>query len=115
LAPLFALLNNLLELRCDAWKFLTKYRRPTLCKAANIGAAVIAWTLEFIPRLAYQVIENTGTSLGGYINWTLSSFPINAYNKTGTMNPDVPLNLTYCCYRDFREPTSPNYSHTSLY
>ncbi|CAF4659646.1 unnamed protein product [Rotaria sp. Silwood1] len=132
LAPLFALLNNILELRFDAWKILTRYRRPVLHKAANIGiwtdilsgisylavltnAAVIAWTSEFIPKLAYQIIEGKGTSLDGYVNWTLSSFPISDYNKTGTMNQHIPSNLTYCRYRDFRESTGPNYDYTSLY
>ncbi|CAF2527310.1 unnamed protein product [Rotaria sp. Silwood2] len=132
LAPLFALLNNTLELRLDAWKFLTKYRRPVLHKAANIGiwtnilssisyfavltnAAVIAWTSEFIPKLTYKIIEGKGTSLDGYVNWTLSSFSISDYNKTGTLNPNIPSNLTYCRYRDFRESTGPNYDHTSLY
>ncbi|CAF0870311.1 unnamed protein product [Rotaria sp. Silwood1] len=79
------------------------------------GAAVIAWTSEFIPKLAYQIIEGKGTSLDGYVNWTLSSFPISDYNKTGTMNQHIPSNLTYCRYRDFRESTGPNYDYTSLY
>jgi hypothetical protein len=37
LAPLFALFNNLIKLRLDAWKFLTKYKRPIPFKAADIG------------------------------------------------------------------------------
>ncbi|CAF1322670.1 unnamed protein product [Rotaria sordida] len=132
LAPLFALLNNILEIRFDAWKLLTRYRRPVLHKAANIGiwtailssisyfavltnGAVIAWTSEFIPKLAYQIIEGKGTSLDGYVNWTLSLFPISDYNRTGTMNPNIPSNLTYCRYRDFRESIGPNYNYTSLY
>ncbi|CAF0918307.1 unnamed protein product [Rotaria sordida] len=132
LAPLFALLNNILEIRFDAWKLLTRYRRPVLHKAANIGiwtailssisyfavltnGAVIAWTSEFIPKLAYQSIEGKGTSLDGYVNWTLSLFPISDYNRTGTMNPNIPSNLTYCRYRDFRESIGPNYNYTSLY
>ncbi|CAF4102212.1 unnamed protein product, partial [Rotaria sordida] len=77
--------------------------------------AVIAWTSEFIPKLAYQIIEGKGTSLDGYVNWTLSLFPISDYNRTGTMNPNIPSNLTYCRYRDFRESIGPNYNYTSLY
>lgn len=37
LAPLFALLNNILEVRLDAKKFLTFYRRPVSQRVKNIG------------------------------------------------------------------------------
>ncbi len=51
LAPLFALLNNLVELRLDAWKFLTKYRRPVLYKAADIGV----WT-DILSVISYFAV-----------------------------------------------------------
>lgn len=38
LAPLLALINNILEIRVDAWKFTTQFRRPVASKARNIGA-----------------------------------------------------------------------------
>lgn len=38
LAPLLALFNNILEIRVDAWKFTTQFRRPVASKARNIGA-----------------------------------------------------------------------------
>lgn len=38
LAPLLALFNNILEIRVDAWKFTTQFRRPVAAKARNIGA-----------------------------------------------------------------------------
>ena len=38
LAPLLALCNNILEIRVDAWKFTTQFRRPVASKARNIGA-----------------------------------------------------------------------------
>lgn len=38
LAPLLALFNNILEVRVDAWKFTTQFRRPVAAKARNIGA-----------------------------------------------------------------------------
>ncbi|CAF0946662.1 unnamed protein product [Adineta ricciae] len=130
LAPLFALINNLVELRLDAWKFLSKYKRPIPFKASDIGiwssifsavsylavltnAIIIAWTSEFIPKMAYRVLQSKGTSLDGYVNWTLSSFSIQDYNNTGQMPPNT-FNLTYCRYRDFRESTSP-YSQTTVY
>lgn len=37
LAPLFALIVNIVELRRDAKKFLKKYRRPIPIRARNIG------------------------------------------------------------------------------
>lgn len=38
LAPVLALFNNILEIRVDAWKFTTQFRRPVASKARNIGA-----------------------------------------------------------------------------
>ncbi|CAM4909523.1 unnamed protein product [Rotaria socialis] len=132
LAPLCALINNLIELRLDAWKLLTKYKRPLPFKASDIGiwndiiaavshlavltnAAIIAWTSEFIPKMSYRTLQSTGISLVGYVNWTLSYFPISDYNATGLMPSDVPSDLTYCRYRDFRESIGPYYSHTTVY
>jgi len=37
LAPLFALINNIIEIRIDAYKMLTKWRRPLAKKAQDIG------------------------------------------------------------------------------
>ncbi|KAG8548536.1 hypothetical protein GDO81_025073, partial [Engystomops pustulosus] len=40
LAPLFALLNNIIEIRLDAKKFVTELRRPVAVRAKDIGGAV---------------------------------------------------------------------------
>ncbi len=37
LAPLFALLNNIIEIRLDAKKFVTELRRPDAVRAKDIG------------------------------------------------------------------------------
>lgn len=37
LAPLFALLNNVIEIRLDAKKFVTELRRPIAVRAKDIG------------------------------------------------------------------------------
>ena len=67
LAPLLALLNNILEIRVDAMNFACNFRRPVVQRARDIGAwsevlhmisttavlinsFVIAFTSEFIPR-----------------------------------------------------------------
>lgn len=38
LAPLLALINNMLEIRLDAWKLTTQFRRMVTQKAQDIGA-----------------------------------------------------------------------------
>lgn len=38
LAPLLALINNMLEIRLDAWKLTTQFRRMVPQKAQDIGA-----------------------------------------------------------------------------
>lgn len=38
LAPLLALINNVIEVRVDAWKLTTQFRRPVASKAHSIGA-----------------------------------------------------------------------------
>ncbi len=37
LAPLLALLNNVVEIRVDAIKFLTQHQRPVACRVKDIG------------------------------------------------------------------------------
>ncbi|KAL5010642.1 hypothetical protein ScPMuIL_012947 [Solemya velum] len=37
LAPLFAFLNNVIEIRLDAYKFVTQWRRPFAARAEDIG------------------------------------------------------------------------------
>ncbi|KAI1239314.1 Anoctamin-6, partial [Lamprotornis superbus] len=70
LAPLLALINNMLEIRLDAWKLTTQFRRMVPQKAQDIGAwqpilqgiailavvtnaMIIAFTSDMIPRLVY--------------------------------------------------------------
>lgn len=40
LAPLFALLNNIIEIRLDAKKFVTELRRPVAARAKDIGKLI---------------------------------------------------------------------------
>lgn len=46
LAPLFALLNNVIEIRLDAKKFVTELRRPIAVRAKDIGQYLM-YTLIF--------------------------------------------------------------------
>ena len=120
LGPLLALLSNMIELRLDAFKALTLYRRPLPKRTKNIGiwlpiletisklgiiisGSIIAFTSDFIPRLVYSS-QNNG-SLNGYIESTLSTKYVG--NITNKLEREVlnSLNITQCKYRDFSDQT----------
>ncbi|KAM5247646.1 anoctamin-1 isoform 2-T2 [Ctenodactylus gundi] len=123
LAPLFALLNNIIEIRLDAKKFVTELRRPVAVRAKDIGiwynilrgvgklaviinAFVISFTSDFIPRLVYLYMYSPDGTMRGFVNHTLSSFNTSDF-QSGTA-PSDPLELGYevqiCRYKDYREP-----------
>ncbi|XP_033740659.1 anoctamin-4-like isoform X4 [Pecten maximus] len=124
LAPLFALINNIFEIRLDAYKFVTQWKRPMAARAQDIGiwfgilrgisaiavisnGVIIAFTSEFIPKLVYRYGYSSDQSMDGYANFSLSVFNVNDYQTEST--PDDPQidifgNVTYCRYRDFRQP-----------
>ncbi|XP_069556235.1 anoctamin-2b [Brachyistius frenatus] len=121
LAPLFALLNNVIEIRLDAKKFVTELRRPVAVRAKDIGiwynilsgmgkfsviinAFVISFTSDFIPRLVYQYVYSQTGTMHGFIDHTLSHFNVSNF-KPGTVpqNSDHG-NITVCRYKDYREP-----------
>ncbi|XP_040321739.1 anoctamin-1 [Herpailurus yagouaroundi] len=123
LAPLFALLNNIIEIRLDAKKFVTELRRPVAVRAKDIGiwynilrgvgklaviinAFVISFTSDFIPRLVYLYMYSHNGTMHGFVNHTLSSFNVSDF-QNGTA-PNDPLDLGYevqiCRYKDYREP-----------
>ncbi|XP_076002640.1 anoctamin-7 [Genypterus blacodes] len=108
IAPLFALINNWVEVRLDAQKFVAEYRRPVAERAQNIGiwfsilqfithtavltnAFLIAFTSSFVPRLYYRY---TRDSLHGFVNFTLSTSPV-SYTQEQHHTP--------CRYHGFRD------------
>ncbi|XP_061886923.1 anoctamin-5b isoform X1 [Entelurus aequoreus] len=134
LAPLLALFNNILEIRVDAWKFTTQFRRPVASKARNIGAwqeilnavailsvvtnaFIMAFTSDMIPRMVYLYAYSKEGSMWGYVNNSLS-----VYNISQIPDPNMPEEQAYwfdnstanCRYRDYRYPPGHHreYTHT---
>ncbi|KAM7015768.1 anoctamin-5b isoform 1-T1 [Tautogolabrus adspersus] len=134
LAPLLALCNNILEIRVDAWKFTTQFKRPVASKARNIGAwqeilnavailsvvtnaFIMAFTSDMIPRMVYLYAYGKDASMRGYVNNSLS-----IYNITQIPDANMPEEKDYwfvnststCRYRDYRYPPGhgSEYTHT---
>nr|XP_046152893.1 anoctamin-6-like isoform X2 [Oncorhynchus gorbuscha] len=130
LAPVLALVNNLFEIRVDAWKIITQFRRMVPEKAQDIGAwqpilqgvailavasnaMIIAFTSDMIPRLVYYWSfsvypygDHSSHTMQGYINNTLSVFDIQDFSNQSRplQTPYWFNNSTTCRYRDFRYP-----------
>ena len=129
LAPLFALFNNIMEIRLDAYKFAVAYRRPKPERVRDLGvwtiildfiskfavltnACVIAFTSDFVPRLLYVLTPHPGHNdtdgtLQGYVNWSLSFYQVSDWARSGRdVNAIIhnSENITLCRFRDFRNP-----------
>merc|ERR1719454_14433 len=118
LAPIFALINNMIELRLDALKFMAYRQRVVSKRAANIGAwedyiallskiavisnaLVIAMTMETIPKMVYGW---THDSLDGYVENSLSSYNTSCfYNKDRLNLTQNGVQQTSCSYYGHRE------------
>uniref|UniRef100_A0A182U8K8 Anoctamin n=1 Tax=Anopheles melas TaxID=34690 RepID=A0A182U8K8_9DIPT len=134
LAPLFALLNNIAEIRLDAYKMVTQSRRPLAERVEDIGAwygilkiitytavvsnaFVIAYTSDFIPRMVYKYVYSPQFSLHGYIEHSLSTFNTSDYKEEwGTKTESDPDTCQYRGYRngpdaDEQYGLSPHYWH----
>ncbi|XP_030094281.2 anoctamin-6 isoform X1 [Serinus canaria] len=133
LAPLLALINNMLEIRLDAWKLTTQFRRMVPQKAQDIGAwqpilqgiailavvtnaLIIAFTSDMIPRLVYYWSfsvppygSHSTHTMEGYINSTLSVFSISDFKNESKPSSPWFGNQTTCRYRDLRYP--PGHQH----
>ncbi|CAO1405540.1 unnamed protein product [Diamesa tonsa] len=121
LAPLFALINNIFEMRLDAKKLLTYYRRPVSQRVRNIGVwyrildsisklsvitngFIIAFTSDFVPRFIYQVFINPEHTLDGYVNFTLATFETKDLKEETKPFETQWANITMCRYQDYRNP-----------
>uniref|UniRef100_A0A9J8BPC2 Anoctamin n=1 Tax=Cyprinus carpio carpio TaxID=630221 RepID=A0A9J8BPC2_CYPCA len=123
LAPLFALLNNIIEIRLDAKKFVAELRRPDAARGKDIGiwynilrgvtkvavivnAFVISFTSDFVPRLVYQYMYSPDGSMHGFVNHTLSYFNVSHFqNGTAPLEPfHLGFHVDICRYKDYRDP-----------
>uniref|UniRef100_A0AAQ4S0B6 Anoctamin n=1 Tax=Gasterosteus aculeatus aculeatus TaxID=481459 RepID=A0AAQ4S0B6_GASAC len=134
LAPLLALFNNILEIRVDAWKFTTQYKRPVASKARNIGAwqeilnavailsvvtnaFIMAFTSDMIPRMVFLYSYDEHKSMRGYVNNSLSVYNISHIperNMPEERDDWFGNSTTTCRYRDYRYPPGhqKQYTHT---
>ncbi|XP_069181582.1 anoctamin-1 isoform X3 [Procambarus clarkii] len=126
LAPLFALVNNMLETRLDARKFVTFYRRPAPLRVNDIGvwfhimdtvsklavvsnSFIIAFTSNFIPETVYRYTVSSNGSLEGYVEDSLATFTLPRSNHT--------TDLLQCRYRAYLVASEElgTYEYTPLY
>jgi len=136
LAPMCALLNNILEIRIDAKKYVRRYRRPTAHRTADIGiwfailtsvsklavisnAMIIAFTSGFVDRLVYIYSESPDGKLYGYVNNSLSYFNVSDFHEENIPHdPDGEFNhVEICRYPDYRYPpwAKDKYQYTVYY
>ncbi|PAV82808.1 hypothetical protein WR25_21980 [Diploscapter pachys] len=114
LAPLFALVHNILEIRVDAYKFVVTQQRPVSEQARNIGvwynildfisktsvtinALAIAFATDFIPKWLYYYSNG---NMNSYVDSSLSWFDTSHLRIKNSTFADV----TACRYRAYREP-----------
>ncbi|KAM3609876.1 uncharacterized protein V6R79_021711 [Siganus canaliculatus] len=121
LAPAFALLNNVIEIRLDAAKFVTEIRRPDAVRCKDIGiwynilcgiskfsvitnAFVISFTSEFVPRMVYQYMYSANGTMNGYTEHSLSYFNVSNFPPGTAPNTTLITGVSMCRYRDYRDP-----------
>ena len=127
LGPLFALVSCFIQIRANAFNFVSQFRRPDVSHVKDIGAwesilkwltkisvlvnaFVLAFTSEFIPKLVYKLRyapdrdSPDGGTLTGYINNSLSSIAtVDIYLKEPGTQPiniyeTLPYNRSVCRY-----------------
>uniref|UniRef100_I3KD17 Anoctamin n=1 Tax=Oreochromis niloticus TaxID=8128 RepID=I3KD17_ORENI len=121
LAPAFALLNNVIEIRLDAAKFVTEIRRPDAVRCKDIGiwynilcgiskfsvitnAFVISFTSEFVPRMVYQYMYSVNGTMSGYTEHSLSYFDVSNFPSGTAPNTTLITGVSMCRYKDYRDP-----------
>ena len=128
LAPLFAFVNGILEIRVDAINFIRDQRRPMPNMAEDIGAwytilealssfsvlvnaFVMAFTSDFIAKAVYAISYSSNDSLDKYLNNSLSYY--NTSNWHDFAKPQEKFNVDnitepqFCRYERFVQKPSP--------
>ncbi|XP_071549190.1 anoctamin-1-like isoform X1 [Panulirus ornatus] len=132
LAPMFALINNLLETRLDASKFLCSYRRHTPQRVKGIGiwfkildiisklavisnGFIIAFTSNFIPEMVYRHHVSSDGSLHGFLQHSLSYFTVSDYPPQ--FAPTGANDQLVCRYSAYRQPgdSQEKYEYSPIY
>ncbi|EDV33579.2 uncharacterized protein Dana_GF21590, isoform D [Drosophila ananassae] len=120
LAPLLALLNNVIEVRLDAIKMLRFVRRPVGMRARDIGvwhsimtvvtriavassAMIIAFSTNLIPKIVYAASMGD-PELNNYLNFTLAVFNTKDFQVEPLLGGSQFVNETQCRYTEFRNP-----------
>ncbi|XP_016951915.1 anoctamin-6 isoform X2 [Drosophila biarmipes] len=118
LAPLLALLNNVIEVRLDAIKMLRFLRRPVGMRARDIGvwhsimtvvtriavassAMIIAFSTNLIPKIVYAASMGD-PELNNYLNFTLAVFNTKDFQVQPLLGGSQHVNETVCRYTEFR-------------
>ncbi|XP_039665657.1 anoctamin-2-like isoform X2 [Perca fluviatilis] len=113
LAPAFALLNNVIEIRLDAAKFVTEIRRPDAVRCKDIGiwynilcgiskfsvitnAFVISFTSEFVPRMVYQYMYSVNGTMNGYTEHSLSYFNVSNFSPGSAPTTTLITGVSMC-------------------
>ncbi|KAM4618259.1 anoctamin-1 [Polymixia lowei] len=121
LAPAFALLNNVIEIRLDAAKFVSEIRRPDAVRCKDIGiwynilcgiskfsvitnAFVISFTSEFIPRMVYQYMYSVNGTMDGYTEHSLAYFNVSNFPPGTAPTSTLVTGVSMCRYKDYRDP-----------
>lgn len=119
LAPLFALLNNVFEMRLDAKKFIKYYRRPVPSRVKNIGvwyqimttigrisvisnAFIIAFSSNFIPKLVYMFKVSEDHTLNGFLNHSLAVFDVRDFENGTAPEKSMFSDIGTCRYSEYR-------------
>ena len=94
LGPLFALINNMIEIRVDAYKFVVLYRRSLAQKVQDIGI----WypILESVVKLSV-IVNVSPWNLIFYVFWRYLNI-LDLCNKIQKFLIIFELDLTACCW-----------------
>ncbi len=131
LAPLFALLNNIVEIRLDAYKFVSLYRRVLPTRVADIGiwstllqmvtkiavitnGLLIAFTTDVIDRITYQYYYSGDGSMDKFTDFMLSTFDCEDWGdpKLCIDHKHSDVYVRFCSYRAYHHgPSSQQKAH----